>query len=213
MHEVLGREAGGIPTQSQRRGVVRLGDLPHQRKAPVLFGKEDHGAIGLPHGACLRALVEKAQVAVVEEVMPRHHVDEGVIDQLRGAAALDRDAQARQHGLHVGVPKAAQVAGDRRPPAVADRGVRLPDQVFDHAGSVELPRAGERKKRQELRGGELPRVLRLLTLVREEFFTHETREVPREPQAKTSHARTQQLLASSQSNWAQELSTEREDRL
>ena len=35
----------------------------------------------------------------------------------------------------------------------------------------------------------------------------------RKPSESTSHARTQQLLASSQRNWAQDLIAEREDRL
>jgi len=69
------------------------------------------------------------------------------------------------------------------------------------------------KELQALPAEALPKVLRLLTLVREEFLTQETSEVPREPQEKTSHARTRQLLASSQSNWAQDFITEREDRL
>lgn len=88
-------EAGRIAAQRQRRGVVRLGDLPHQGKAPVLLGKEDARPIGLPHGAGLRALIEKAQVAVVEQVMARDQFDKGVIDQLRGVATLHGDFQAR----------------------------------------------------------------------------------------------------------------------
>lgn len=59
----------------------------------------------------------------------------------------------------------------------------------------------------------LPKVLRLLRLVREEFLTHEARGVPQDADAPTSHAKTQQLLASSQSNWAQDIIAEREDRL
>jgi hypothetical protein len=69
------------------------------------------------------------------------------------------------------------------------------------------------KELQALPAAALPKVLRLLTLVREEFLTHETRGAPQESRAPTSHARTQQLLASSQSNWAQDLIAEREDRL
>jgi len=57
----------------------------------------------------------------------------------------------------------------------------------------------------------LPKVLRLLALVREEFLTQE--KPKKETRAKTSHERTRQLLATSTSNWAQELIAEREDRL
>ena len=59
----------------------------------------------------------------------------------------------------------------------------------------------------------LPKVLRLLRLVREEFLTHERPGLPQEAQAPKGHARTRQLLASSQSNWAQDIIAEREDRL
>jgi hypothetical protein len=69
------------------------------------------------------------------------------------------------------------------------------------------------KELQALPAEALPKVLRLLMLVREEFLTHETRGTPQESCAPTSHARTQQLLASSPSNWAQDIIAEREDRL
>lgn len=69
------------------------------------------------------------------------------------------------------------------------------------------------KELQALPAEALPKVLRLLRLVREEFLTHETRSIPQEAREPTSHARTRQLLASSQSNWAQDLIAEREDRL
>jgi len=59
----------------------------------------------------------------------------------------------------------------------------------------------------------LPKVLRLLRLVREEFLTHETRSVSQETRKLKSHARTRQFLASSSSNWAQDIIAEREDRL
>ena len=59
----------------------------------------------------------------------------------------------------------------------------------------------------------LPKVLRLITLVREEFFVPERQELQQASRETTSHERTQQLLATSQSNWAQELIAEREDRL
>ena len=69
------------------------------------------------------------------------------------------------------------------------------------------------KELQALPAEALPKVLRLLMLVREEFLTHETQGGPPEAREPTSHARTQQLLASSQNNWAQDLIAEREDRL
>ena len=69
------------------------------------------------------------------------------------------------------------------------------------------------KELQALPAEALPKVLRLLRLVREEFLTHETRSTPQEAREPTRHARTRQLLASSPSNWAQDLITEREDRL
>jgi len=59
----------------------------------------------------------------------------------------------------------------------------------------------------------LPKVLRLITLVREEFFAQERQEPQKAPLEPTSHEKTQQLLAASKSNWAQELIAEREDRL
>jgi hypothetical protein len=57
----------------------------------------------------------------------------------------------------------------------------------------------------------LPKVLRLITLVRQEFLT--ARKPPLETYEKISHERTRQLLASSKGNWAQELIAEREDRV
>lgn len=69
------------------------------------------------------------------------------------------------------------------------------------------------KELQALPEEALPKVLRLITLVRQEFLSQETREAPREVREKTSHERTRQLLASSKSSWAQELIAEREDRL
>lgn len=59
----------------------------------------------------------------------------------------------------------------------------------------------------------LPKVLRLITLVKEEFFVQERQELQEKARETTTHERTQQLLATSSSNWAQELITEREDRL
>lgn len=66
---------------------------------------------------------------------------------------------------------------------------------------------------QALPAEALPKVLRLLRLVREEFLTHETRSILQEAREPTSHARTRQLLTSSPSNWAQDVIAEREDRL
>lgn len=59
----------------------------------------------------------------------------------------------------------------------------------------------------------LPKVLRLLALIRQEFCAPEKQQLQTAPPELTSHDRTQQLLATSQSNWAQELIVEREDRL
>lgn len=59
----------------------------------------------------------------------------------------------------------------------------------------------------------LPKVLRLITLVKEEFFVQERQELQERSRETTTHERTQQFLATSSSNWAQELITEREDRL
>jgi len=69
------------------------------------------------------------------------------------------------------------------------------------------------KELQALPEEALPKVLRLLMLVREEFFIHETRSILQEAHEPKSHARTRQLLASSPSNWAQDLIAEREDQL
>jgi hypothetical protein len=69
---------------------------------------------------------------------------------------------------------------------------------------------------QELRALQeeaLPKMLRLITLVREECFAPETREQQQIPPRKTSHARTRQLLATSTRNWAQDVMAERDDRL
>ena len=69
------------------------------------------------------------------------------------------------------------------------------------------------KKLQALPEEALPKVLRLLRQVREEFLTHEMQDVPQEAREPTSHVRTRQFLASSPSNWAQDIIAEREDRL
>ena len=59
----------------------------------------------------------------------------------------------------------------------------------------------------------LPKVLRLLIVVREEFLEAKRQEPSTESSKNANHERIQQLLATSQGNWAQELSAEREDRL
>jgi len=69
------------------------------------------------------------------------------------------------------------------------------------------------KELQALPAEALPKVLRLLRLVREEFLTYEARGVLQEAGEPASHARTRQLLTSSPSNWAQDIIAEREDRL
>lgn len=69
------------------------------------------------------------------------------------------------------------------------------------------------KELQALPEEALPKVLRLITLLRQEFLTHETREPTQKIAEETSHEKTRRLLASSKSNWAQELIAEREDRL
>lgn len=59
----------------------------------------------------------------------------------------------------------------------------------------------------------LPKVLRLIALVREEFLTKEKPELQQDIREKANHGKTRQFLATSKSNWAQELIAEREDRL
>ncbi len=59
----------------------------------------------------------------------------------------------------------------------------------------------------------LPEVLRLLVLVREEFTAREQPNLQHGTPAQSSHEQTRRLLATSTSNWAQDLAAEREDRL
>lgn len=59
----------------------------------------------------------------------------------------------------------------------------------------------------------LPKVWRLIMLVREEFLASEPGESAPPPRPPTSHEKTRRLLASSARNWAQELIAAREDRL
>ncbi len=59
----------------------------------------------------------------------------------------------------------------------------------------------------------LPKVLRLLIVVREEFLETKRRASSIALTASTNHERIQQLLSTSSGNWAQELTAERDDRL
>ena len=59
----------------------------------------------------------------------------------------------------------------------------------------------------------LPKLFRLLTVVRDEFLSSEQTKPPPPLQGSTSHEKTQQLLSTSKSNWAQDIIAEREDRL
>ena len=56
----------------------------------------------------------------------------------------------------------------------------------------------------------LPKVLQLVTLVREECRSRDKKVAG---STNTSHERTRRLLAASKSNWAQKLLAERDDRL
>ncbi len=58
----------------------------------------------------------------------------------------------------------------------------------------------------------LPKVLRFLMLLREEYFPEGKAPLP-STQEQRSHERTRQLLATAKGNWAQDLIVEREDRL
>jgi hypothetical protein len=69
------------------------------------------------------------------------------------------------------------------------------------------------KELKELPEEALPKVLRFLILLREEFFTEVKRHSRESAQEKTNHERTRQLLGSSKGNWAQDLIAEREERL
>ncbi|NOT54242.1 MAG: hypothetical protein HOP18_06515 [Deltaproteobacteria bacterium] len=59
----------------------------------------------------------------------------------------------------------------------------------------------------------LPKLFRLLTLVRDEFLRPEQAQSPTPLSAPPSHEKTRQLLAVSKGNWAQDIIAEREDRL
>lgn len=58
----------------------------------------------------------------------------------------------------------------------------------------------------------LPKLLRLLILVRNEFLGSEPTQIPTPPLAPPSHEHTRQLLSSSTGNWARDIIAEREDR-
>lgn len=57
----------------------------------------------------------------------------------------------------------------------------------------------------------LPKVARLISLIREEFITEELFEL--ETDEKINHKRTRSLLSTSKGNWAHEIISEREDRI
>lgn len=59
----------------------------------------------------------------------------------------------------------------------------------------------------------LPKLFRLLTLVRDEFLRSEQAQPPTPLPEPTNHEKTRQLLSISKSNWAQDIIAEREDRL
>lgn len=59
----------------------------------------------------------------------------------------------------------------------------------------------------------LPKVLHLLSLVREEFLAQGGSITKEDTSPKTNHEKTRALLTTSTGNWAQELIAEREDRL
>ena len=59
----------------------------------------------------------------------------------------------------------------------------------------------------------LPKVLRFLILLREEFFPQGKVQLQSSTQEPRSHERTRQLLATAKGNWAQDLISEREERL
>ena len=59
----------------------------------------------------------------------------------------------------------------------------------------------------------LPKVLRLLIVVREEFLVPKRLKHPTASHKRINHEKTRRLLSTSHNNWAQELRAEREDRL
>jgi hypothetical protein len=59
----------------------------------------------------------------------------------------------------------------------------------------------------------LPKLFRLLALVRDEFLQSERGQSRVFPQEPTSHEKTRQMLSQVEDNWAQDIIAEREDRL
>ena len=57
----------------------------------------------------------------------------------------------------------------------------------------------------------LPKVARLISLIREEFISEEIFDA--ESDDKINHKRTRLLLSTSKGNWAHEIISEREDRI
>ena len=59
----------------------------------------------------------------------------------------------------------------------------------------------------------LPKLLRLLTLVRDEFLQPAQAQSSTPRPGLSSHEKTRQMLSLSKGNWAQDIIAEREDRL
>jgi hypothetical protein len=59
----------------------------------------------------------------------------------------------------------------------------------------------------------LPKILRFIALLKQEFLRPDAEADRKSAHPKTDHKRIQKLLASSKTNWAKELITDREDRL
>ncbi len=57
----------------------------------------------------------------------------------------------------------------------------------------------------------LPKIIRMLALLREEFIEQET--VSETSEDDITHIKTRQLLSSSKSNWANDITNDREDRI
>ena len=74
----------------------------------------------------------------------------------------------------------------------------------------------EKRILKELRGlpeEALPKILRFIALLKQEILSPDAESGKKSDRRKTDHKRIQKLLASSKSNWAKELITDREDRL
>jgi hypothetical protein len=59
----------------------------------------------------------------------------------------------------------------------------------------------------------LPKILRCIALLKQEFLRPDAEAGRKSAHPKTDHKRIQKLLASSKTNWAKELIIDREDRL